>query len=889
MPSILHIMVLFLFSIHGRQSLNLYESQTIWLKEHLARTKRSDNALLTSPVSYSFPKISFPRPCPNECNCNYDTINCNDLIKKCDECVHWPQIDFNQIEHMKTNSFKNYKFAPNRTTHIIFYKLLNSTLGPNTFNAMNVTPHSQIEITFQYNSLIKFDKYSLSGLDMDVNSTLVFNFPYTTQVVFLAKCFDGVLMRDEHVKLIIRILKSFSVQFLGTSLTNIWWSLTRGQLIIDIKSTHLVKFEENSLANVNLTSNAKLYVDLELIEKLMVQANTFAHVTLHDTTRMVFYAKQITFLDLRAYSFAWLTMRHQSQIQVYLDELTSSLCVQTNVFSNLRLESGSTFNFSVINSKNVQIMRDAFSSAALGDKTRLFVGVFNMPSLLLLHQNQNFYQNFLKARVKYLWPQHSHLSTSSSSLLNNEYFYSHLNINNGLNTIGLTSRLTESNDFFFKNKQAYSYNVSIEAKSFAQMTSLGTVFISSDNIHTLFIDDDIFDERIDVNFLVNVKHFVLSPRALSNVKHVSINLLRQPNVFKFGVVPSSNGLKQDIRINGLIFNDSSSSVFDGFCNLTSVSSKNTFLTLENTQNTCTCQNIYFLHKELNLTTTTLPCDLDKIEECLYILKNECKYKNETSFLKDYTKFWLYCLTESEMSLKEDYTKLHIDGFYGGLDEYALSTSSSSLLTPYLNGAINETIMQNNSLGKLIGLGIICFVSGIVLLMIAINLVQYKFRNDLLDDLECSSSHNMNSVNGGGFNQTYSGVSLSKNNTIHDNECNDELVQGELTGNNREESQENADSYFDEEDEEFIHNQQENTFSKCNENNQEDYYYKTTSINSSDKKMNDVVANDSGKFSESSSSSDRIEENFTKKSSSTKWSQRENSQNYENQNRKIIKS
>ncbi len=231
-------------------------------------------------------------------------------------------------------------------THIIFYKLLNSTIGPYTFNDMHVASHSQIEITFQYNSLIKFDRHSLSGLEMSPNSTLVFNFPYTTQVVFAAQCFDGVNMRDENVKLVIRILKSFSVRFLspsssgGGSLTNVWWSLTRGKLIIDIKSTHIVKFDDNSLANVNLNLNAKLYVDLELIEKLMVQAHTFANVTLRDAARMVFYAKQITFIDLRAHSFGWLTMHDRSQVEVYLEELTTSLCVLPNVFSHMRLGSG---------------------------------------------------------------------------------------------------------------------------------------------------------------------------------------------------------------------------------------------------------------------------------------------------------------------------------------------------------------------------------------------------------------------------------------------------------------------------------------------------------------------------------------------------------------------
>lgn len=165
-----------------------------WLRAHLRRSKRDigigigddggggggsgggiEERLL---VKYQ----QQTKPCPRSCTCSYDTINCNDLIDACPECVHWRQIDFNQISHIGPKSFRNFHFAPNRTTHIIIYKLLNSTIGTDTFDLFRAPENSEIEVTFQYNSMIRFDRLALKGLRVEKNATVIFNFPYTTQV-----------------------------------------------------------------------------------------------------------------------------------------------------------------------------------------------------------------------------------------------------------------------------------------------------------------------------------------------------------------------------------------------------------------------------------------------------------------------------------------------------------------------------------------------------------------------------------------------------------------------------------------------------------------------------------------------------------------------------------
>lgn len=350
------------------------------------------------------------KPCPSSCTCNYDLINCNDLIESCAECLHWRQIDFNQIVQMSAHAFEHFRFASNQTTNIIIYKLLNGTIGPDTFHSLDVPENGQVEITFQYNSMIRFDRHALRGLRLEKNSTVIFNFPYTTQVQFTSRCFDAVRFHSTSSRLIIRILKSFSVRF-GSHFAQYYnsrgsltaqrkeqqqaekWTIDRGTFIIDIKSTHLVKFEEHSFDSLVLKSGAQFYIDLELVEKLMFQRESFARLDVRDAARAVVYAKQITFIDFRALSFAGLALTDSAQMQVYLEELTSSLCLQRNVFSGMSLQRDASFNFSVINSKNVQLMHDSFSNTSFDrSNARLHIGVYNMPSYLLLFHNKNFYK-----------------------------------------------------------------------------------------------------------------------------------------------------------------------------------------------------------------------------------------------------------------------------------------------------------------------------------------------------------------------------------------------------------------------------------------------------------------------------------------------------------------
>ncbi len=138
----------------------------------------------------------------------------------------------------------------------------------------------------------------------------------------MAGCFDGVLMGDRSSRLIVRVLKSFSVRFVSDWAAQAYaayrlrvaemavarnltvgevhasrlvpgpsgaesggeggrsWVLSTGQLVFDIKSTHLVKFEEYAFADMRVEAGARFYLDMDLIEKLMVKRYAFLNMNI---------------------------------------------------------------------------------------------------------------------------------------------------------------------------------------------------------------------------------------------------------------------------------------------------------------------------------------------------------------------------------------------------------------------------------------------------------------------------------------------------------------------------------------------------------------------------------------------------------------------------------
>lgn len=134
----------------------------------------------------------------------------------------------------------------------------------------------------------------------------------------------------------------------------------------------------------------------------------------------------------------------------------------------------------------------------------------------------------------------------------------------------------------------------------------------------------------------------------------------------------------------------------------------------------------------------------------------------------YIQFWKYCISEKEpdhsptTGLITNGNKINTENYYynnfndpDGMFSASMSSSffemsesfKSSLSQP--DAAIPETLdeptdasISSNitSIGKIVGMIIIIFMTGIVVFMIVVNFIQYKFRNELLDDLEYTSQN-----------------------------------------------------------------------------------------------------------------------------------------------------
>lgn len=824
----------------------------LWLQSLLNESRHKRSVIET----FSNADSAYKRPCPVDCNCNYETISCSQIIKSCAECIYWNEIDFNQINSIQPGAFKDFKFASGKKTHIVIYKLINSTLEAGVFKDMIIPENAQIEITFQYNSVIKFSKNVLNGLRVGSNSTLVFNFPYTTQVVFVSKCFDGVDMKDKNSRLIFRVLKSFSVRFvndfiiqgfidykekvqrlamlnnatintvkkslsipnpeLNINKANSSWLLNNGQLIIDIKSTHLVKFEDYSMAYLNINPGVKMYLDLDLIEKLMIQRHSFSNMNLGSKSKFTIYGRHLTFIDFRANSFSSINLESNSHFQMYLEELLHSLCLQRNVFDKLTLNAHAHFNFSVINSKNVMLMHDSFSNLNLNSlSSKLYIGVYNKPSFQLGLKNNNYYQEFLKERTFYKWTTNFGIGEQGSIDRYTGLYQPPFSLSSDFFYAGIES---EKNKYDLKNyytihKQAYAYNLSIEKDCFSNADSkfMGkseNVWIVADNINTLLVDDMVVSNdktnMKNLNFLINVKNVVLSPKSFNNLNGIKMEFLREPEIINFNISDKLLGdFVQTIKLIGLNLNKrydrflgpeqddldmegfKIETMVDDYCKLSKLS-PNIVINIEprfidEQSELCSCESLYLQMNQISkyngIDSSMFNCKIGEstIPICQQRLERTCESKqfavdhqSQTNFVK----FWEYCISEEdqeEMTDKVNGNKnsgnYYLNNFNDpdGMFSASLSTSSSffeksdsfqnSLSQPGGNDAIPEVYDEHDasissnitSIGKIVGLIVVLFLAGIILFMIIINIIQYKFRNELLDDLEYqngpSSSYN----------------------------------------------------------------------------------------------------------------------------------------------------
>ena len=429
-------------------------------------------------------------PCPESCSCTMDTLSCPQLIDSCTQCRHWPKIEFNQVASLSPFSFKKFHFSPQSHYSIIIYKLLNSSLTTDTFNQLIVPQNSKIQITFQYNSYIKFNADCLNGLVLSENSTMVFNFPYTTQVMISLGCMKGVQFSNQS-KLIFKIFKSFSVSFIQSQKL----MLQNAQVLFNINSTQSVKFEPQSL-HADLF-NSSISFNLKSIEKCIMQKNFFINSNL-TKSKVLFHLKQIFFLDINPISFKSLKLIG-SALKIYLIELMSSFCVQPNSLSQISLEANSSLNFSLVQSKNVQFMSNSLKKID-SKHSRVFIGVLDSD----LNDND---VNTLVSKEE---------SNDHSFDFYNQFYYS---------------------------KQKYTYNLSVAKDAFSVFSS-DKLVILADNLDTVYFDDFFVSGSLQLVILINVKNLVVGEQ--STAQGALLEFMSEPNLVKLhaGFIPKISGIQK---------------------------------------------------------------------------------------------------------------------------------------------------------------------------------------------------------------------------------------------------------------------------------------------------------------------------------------------------------
>lgn len=235
---------------------------------------------------------------------------------------------------------------------------------------------------------------------------------------------------------------------------------------------------------------------------------------------------------------------------------------------------------------------------------------------------------------------------------------------------------------------------------------------------------------------------------------------------------------------------------DGVCNLSSLPQSDTRIILvlkhDQPKQQCSCNMIHLLSNQLansndrsallNQLSCQMPSDRELfISSCMRKLHSRCiAGNNETDrrvFLRGFVRFWEYCINEVDPPMIR-YVKSETgdllpqnDGFFSQsssaswpfyddvqpssssfdddqifpFSEFDSSSNGRSALDQQkwsnadggeaASGDGYDNSASSNGLFKIVGIAIVCIVLAIVLFMITVNIIQYKFRDDLYDDYE----------------------------------------------------------------------------------------------------------------------------------------------------------
>jgi hypothetical protein len=353
----------------------------------------------------------------------------------------------------------------------------------------------------------------------------------------------------------------------------------------------------------------------------------------------------------------------------------------------------------------------------------------------------------------------------------------------------------------------------VSAKQILLFVNLATnIWIVADHVNTLLIDshvvtnDQSFKSFRNFNFLLNVQHFIPLPDAFSDLNQVRLEFLRPPRALRLGLSTTTAtrpDLSQfNLKIIGLDLNQDISETetsIEETCQIGRLS--DTLVTFAarypaELSEPCSCDTIHLVTNQISrrLDVQTLNCQLDgeAVQKCTQALERVCEQRlvftpSSRPLNKTYVRFWEFCISEAErprtggnyyLSSVNDpdssmfSASMSSSSFFDSSDTFQNSLSQPGEAVPEADDESHPSTISSNitNVGKVVGFTILLFLAAIILFMIVVNIIQYKFRNELLDDLEYASqngtachqpSESANNGQGNFWKKTFSANSLRR--------------------------------------------------------------------------------------------------------------------------------
>ncbi|CAF3575153.1 unnamed protein product [Rotaria socialis] len=318
---------------------------------------------------------------------DYIPLNCYD-------CLSYRDIILTQLTEIPAQSFANFNLGsrdtnmilngqlklnfqpyafqslvvrkPNRTLTITF-AAPNSWLNitENTFNGLDLQPHSTLRLIIKFFYGCTFHKNSLSGIKMSKHSRLIIDISSVTQIIFQNNIFDQNDL-------------STSIDFI-------------------ISRTDTILFEPHSFSSLNINSNQVVSFHFELISHINLKRYSFKSLQLHSSSSFRFYTLFLTRLTMDSYAFQNMSLDTDSVFNFTIHTLATCLCFQSYTFEHIHQIHESRnirILFTLNNLRGLSFFTNAFSNLSLNHTenqlTILSDNPINDPNPIINFEKESF-------------------------------------------------------------------------------------------------------------------------------------------------------------------------------------------------------------------------------------------------------------------------------------------------------------------------------------------------------------------------------------------------------------------------------------------------------------------------------------------------------------------